>query len=257
MAVLRLSDAAIYLDRLRTEQSEPDRLLETISINVSSFFRDPAVWEAIAQGVIPGIIERKQASRSREIRVWSAGCASGEEAYSVAILFHQALAEELTNWKVHIFATDLSEQALKTATLGRYPRERLEHTRLGVLDEYFSFDRGAYEIRPSVRRMVWFSRDDLTSNRLAPADSIYGTFDLVLCRNVLIYFARSLQSRVLDKLTRTIARRGFLVLGESEIVEKINPYGLSVVDRRNRIYQNVEDPSTSSTLLPTGDRQHA
>ncbi len=92
-------------------------------------------------------------------------------------------------------------------------------------------------MRPFIQRMVWFSRDNLSSPRLAPADSIYGTFDLVLCRNVLIYFARELQERVMDKLIRALAPGGVLVLGESELLDKRKHPELKVLDRCNRMYQ--------------------
>lgn len=180
LAVPRISEPGQYRERLRTCPDEHDRLIETISINVTSFFRNPVVWEILAQSVIRSVLEEKFKSRSREFRIWSAGCASGEEPYSIAILLHEILRRELAQWKVHIFATDLSEEALRVATQAVYPRERMENTRLGILDRYFTCEDGQYKLRPFVRRMVWFSRDDLTSTRAAPAESIYGTFDLVL-----------------------------------------------------------------------------
>jgi chemotaxis protein methyltransferase CheR len=257
LAVLRITDPPEYLERLRASPDEHDRLIETISINVTSFFRNPVVWEILAQSVIKSILEEKLTARSREIRIWSAGCASGEEPYSVAIVLHEILRGELASWKIHIFATDLSEEALRTATQGAYARERMENTRLGVLDQYFTQEDGLYKVRPFVRRMVWFSRDDLTSPRAAPAESIYGTFDLVLCRNVLIYFARPLQHRVFEKLTRATTRGGYLVLGESEVLDKDNPYGMKVIDRRNRIYQKDSARPAVARPTPGGEPTHA
>lgn len=258
LAVLGNPEPNLYLQRLRSEPAECDRLIEATSINVTSFFRNPAMWEFLAQTVLPATIERKQRGRGREFRAWSAGCASGEEAYGVAILLHEALSDELENWKVHIFATDLSEQALKTAARGVYPRERMEYTRLGRIDQYFRQSAGTYEVRPILRRMVWFSRDDLTSQRVAPAESIYGSFDLVLCRNVLIYFDQALQKRVFEKLSRAIAPGGYLVLGESELLDKDNEFGLKVMDRRNRIYfKPLEAASPRSATTRAGEPSHA
>lgn len=256
LAKLAITDPAAYLVRLRNDPAEPSRLVEAVTVNVTAFFRNPAVWEILSHSVIRQIIERKQSSRNREIRVWSAGCATGEEPYSVAILLHEALQNELSNWKVHIFATDLSEDALRAATLGVYARDRMENSRLGILDRYFTLTDGVYEVRPFVRRMVWFSRDDLTSSRTAPAESIYGTFDLVLCRNVLIYFARPLQHQVLDKLSRATARNGYLVLGEAEVLDKDNPYGLHIIDRRNRIYQKVRTASGPPSAADLTERTY-
>jgi chemotaxis methyl-accepting protein methylase len=256
LTMLGISEPTEYLDRLRRDPAELDCLIEAISINVTSFFRNPVFWEILAQSVVPALIEQKQATRSRELRIWSAGCASGEEAYSIAIVLHETLRDELSAWKTHIFGTDISEQVLKTAARGAYPRERMENTRLGILEHYFTCKDGVYEVLPFVRRMVWFSRDDLTSARLAPVESIFGSFDLILCRNVLIYFARPLQNRVLEKLTRSMAAGGYLALGESELIEKDNDYGLTVVDRRNHIYQKNKD-SVPAKRRQRGEASHA
>jgi chemotaxis methyl-accepting protein methylase len=247
MATNRVTDASAYLDRLRRDPDEVDRLLAAFSVGVSRFFRDPRVWEVLADAVLPLIIDRHRATRGKEIRVWSAGCSTGEEAYSLAILFHEALRGELAAWKVHIFATDLNEEALRTAARGVYPREQLACARLGVVDSCFTGHDGKYEVRPFLRRMVWFSRDDLTSReRLAPAESVFGSFDLVCCRNVLIYFAPALQQWVVDKLVRAMAPGGFLVTGEAERLHDENRIGLTHVDRRNRIYRKTPDRAARS-----------
>jgi len=258
LAVVRLTEPAGYLERLRSDPEEYDRLLDAFSIGATSFFRNPLVWEILGNSVLPLLVEHKRAGRSPEFRMWSAGCASGEEAYSIAILAHEILRGELAGWKVHIFATDLNEGALKSATRGIYPRDRLEHTRLGIVDRYFIASAAGYEVQPFIRRMVWFSRHDLASSRrLAPAESVFGTFDLILCRNVLIYFDRDLQARVIEKLTRTLARGGWLVLGESETLPEPRNYRLTAFDRRNRIYQKgLETPTLAAQTVLVGE-QHA
>jgi chemotaxis protein methyltransferase CheR len=219
MAQLRLKDPGEYLQRLRSDSLECDRLIEAILIKVSSFFRDPLVFELLAHRVLPLIIERHRREHTRYIRVWSAGCSSGEEAYSVAILLAQALEDEDFPWHPHICicATDISLQAQATAQSGRYRRESLETTLLGILERFFRPTADGFEVIPEIRRMVQFSRDDLTSrNKSAPADSAFGSFDLALCRNVLIYFSLDLQKRVQDKLYRALNPGGYLVLGLAE-----------------------------------------
>ncbi len=127
----------------------------------------------------------------------------------------------MADWRLHIFATDIDANALKTAAEGVYPRESFENTKLGILGEHFTAVGEGYRIRTFIRKMVWFSQDDLTSpHRFAPKHSIFGTFDLVFCRNVLIYFSLELQDRVLDKLFKSLDKGGYLILGESESLSR-------------------------------------
>lgn len=237
MARLRCDDPTEYLARLQSDPSECDHLIDAIAINVSSFFRNPIVWEILAQSVLPEILERKRQAGHQEIRVWSAGCAAGEEAYSAAILIHRALKGELADWRPHIFATDIDNNALKAAAEGIYPRESFKNTKLGILDEYFTAVKRGYRLRPFIRKMVWFSHDSLTSpHGFAPKESVFGSFDLVFCRNVLIYFSLELQEAVLDKLIRSMDNGGYLLLGESESLTRKTQPRLAKVDGRNRIY---------------------
>ncbi|MGA9753640.1 MAG: protein-glutamate O-methyltransferase CheR [Desulfobaccales bacterium] len=238
MANLRLNDPGEYLQRLRSDPSECDRLIETIDIKVSSFFRDPLVFEFLAHRVLPLIMERHRRQHTRQIRVWSAGCAAGEEPYSVAILLAQALEDEDFPWLPYICATDISPEALAAAQTRSYRRESLETTQLGILDRFFRPTADGFEVIPEIRRMVQFSRDDLTSRHsLAPADSVFGSFDLVLCRNVLIYFTLDLQKRVQDKLYGALNPGGYLVLGMSESLPPKTASRLIAVDQPCRIFQ--------------------
>jgi chemotaxis methyl-accepting protein methylase len=217
MASLGLTDIQGYLQRLQTDPDEPDRLIEAFGINVSAFFRDPLVFEVLAGSVLPAIVKRKKGTCSREIRVWSAGCAGGEEAYSLAILLDRALLKEPGAWLSYVFASDISGQSLQRAVVALYPREKLLETKLGILDTYFEETLEGFRIRPFLQSRVQFCHDDLVSSRtVAPAESIFGAFDLVLCRNVMIYFESKLQTQVQQKLFRALGPAGFLVLGPSE-----------------------------------------
>ncbi len=230
-----------YPDYIDSTPGETDRLIDALQVNVSLFFRDPLCFEIIGQQMLPRIIGEKKTGSSREIRVWSAGCAGGEEAWSLAILIAEALRYETDQWFPAVFATDISHNALRTAAIGLYRRESFEHTRVGILDRYFTRENDLYEIRADIRKMVRFSRDDLTSDqRFAPAESIFGTFDLILCRNVLIYFSADLRSKVLRKLCMALARGAYLVLGSAESPVRDTEYGMSAVDRNSRIYRKKE-----------------
>jgi len=238
--IARVSDGdpEAYLRRLRTDPGEVNQLISTITIKVSSFFRNPLVFELVAQDILPDIIERKGRGRSREIRVWSAGCATGEEAYSLSILIHQAMKGKLTDWAVLVFATDLDAGAIEAGRAGVYARDRLESVELGVLDKYFDAAGDLFRVRPFLRRMVRFSRDDLISPKLSsPSESIFGAFDLVFCRNVLIYFSRKVQDEVYRKLYGSLARGGYLVLGDSESLSEEMESKLRTIDPKNRIFR--------------------
>ncbi|MFH2002131.1 MAG: CheR family methyltransferase, partial [Planctomycetota bacterium] len=136
MRTLGLDDPAVYLSRLETDPSECDSLIDTIGVNVSSFFRNPFVFEMIRKQVLPEIMERKKKTLSREIRIWSAGCGAGEEAYSMAMLIHMALKNEAEDWTPYIFATDIDGKALNRASEGIYRRDDFRTTKLGIMDAY-------------------------------------------------------------------------------------------------------------------------
>ena len=235
---LRLGDSAAYLQRLKTHPDECHRLIDAVGINVSSFFRNPLVFEIIKERIIPDILERRGRMPSNEIRVWSAGCSKGEEVYSIAILLHMALRGKVGDWVLHIFATDMDGEALEMARTATYPRESFEFTKLGVLDNYFKPNESGFELRPFIRKMVRFSKHDLTSRTAPiPPDSVFGGFDLTLCRNVLIYFSRDTQARVLGNLCKSVAKGGYLVLGESEALFPDVEEKLDTVDKGSRIYR--------------------
>ncbi len=238
MARLQIAEKESYIEKLRNDPAETDHLIDAISINVSSFFRNPLTFEIMAQDILPQIAGSKKRSGSKDLRIWSAGCAAGEEPYSVAILVDQLCDRENCRLEPHIFATDIDTGALQAAVEGIYPKERLAHAKLGVVEKYFSRDGDSYRIAHSIKKMVWFSQDDLTSVKtVAPSESIFGSFDLILCRNVLIYFSPELRAAVFTKLHKALNRDGYLVLGDSEFLDSELEPQLEIIDRRNRIFR--------------------
>lgn len=245
MERLGIEDPPEYLDRLVSNEGECDALIGVLAVNVTSFFREPIVFELLAQGVLPTIVAKAARRKSREIRVWSAGCATGEEAYSAAILVDKALENAPGEWRPLVFATDINEESLQAARRGVYAREQLESAKLGILDEYFVLRGDRYEVHPKIRATVRFSREDLTApGRFCPAESVFGGFDLVLCRNVLIYFSRELQEIVLEKLYRCLMPGGTLVLGSAEFPSGPAAERLRALDARNRIFQKIATESS-------------
>jgi len=226
-------DPAQYLSICRTNPDECRELVSAIAINVSSFFREPIVFELIAQSLLPRLIEKKD-----ELRVWSAGCAAGEEAYSIAILIQEALKFTNADIRPAIFATDIDRDVLKKARKAVYQRESLRDTKLGIVDDYFKPLQDGFKLCTEVKKMVHFSVDDLLSERTgAPSESIYGSFDIVLCRNVLIYFSDKRQKQVIQRMYNCLAKGGTLILGDSETICRDLKSRFKTIDAKNRIYQ--------------------
>ena len=227
-------DADQYSSLCRADAKECATLADSIAIHVSSFFRNPIVFEILAQSVLPRLMEQKN-----EVRVWSAGCAAGEEPYSIAILIQEELKRSRRR-DVHplIFATDIDPEILKAAEKAFYPRESLKETKLQVVEEWFLPKADGFELCSGVKKGVHFSVDDLLSQQTgAPAESIFGGFDLILCRNVLIYFTEEKQKQILQRLYASLAKGGVLVLGNSETLYGDLKTRFRTVDAWNRIYQ--------------------
>ena len=238
MTQMQCAEGQVYLGQLRQNPKECDALLDAFTINVSCFFRNPLVFELLAQRILPELLESKRAAGGRELRIWSAGCASGEEPYSVAILLRELLAPEQQEWMIHIFATDIDDGPLGLGRQGLYSEDRLEDAKLGFIQKYFRPQGDIFEILPEICDMVCFSRDDLTSAKLgAPTDSVFGGFDLILCRNVLIYLELDFQRKVCEKLSRALNGGGYLILGEAERLPQGMNSKLAIVDNANRIYR--------------------
>lgn len=215
--------AAAYLERLAQDGTEADALLRSLNVSYSEFFRDPLAFALIEQQLLPGLMESAKQAGSNEIRVWSAGCATGQEAWSVAMLLDELTRTQDRPMAYRIIATDLSEPDLAFASAGVYSAEAVGNVRTCQLRECFLRQGTAFAIAPRLREHVTFSVFDLLSTQSrSPATSIYGGFDLVLCSNVLLYYGLQTQGLILNKLRRSMAAGGYLVVGETEraIVER-------------------------------------
>ena len=235
--VLRVDSLKEYFIFLKENPGEIDRLIESASVGVSSFFRDSLVWENIYELILPKIIERRRVKGRKYFLAWSAGCAKGQEALSIAILLHKILSSDFENWRIHILGTDMSAGDWEKETSRYFSAQELKEVKLGIIEQYFNQKENCYEVLPAVRNMVEFFVEDLTSNaRFAPAESVFGGFDLVFCRNVLIYYSSETQEVIVEKLIRSLALGGFLVLGREESLPPGAYSRLSEYDYYNRIY---------------------
>ncbi len=197
-----------YAQYLEQQPQEHTALFNTILINVTGFFRDPEAWAVLSADVLPHIVAG--ASESRSIRVWSAGCSSGEEPYSLAMLLAEHLGSRGPEYMVKIYGTDIDEDALATARHAAYRLDQLRDVPGHLVDRYFIRDGQLYRLRRELRRWCIFGSHNLTHT--PPLSHI----DLLVCRNVLIYFTSELQERVLGRFHYATRRGGYLFLGRSE-----------------------------------------
>ncbi|ORX05535.1 CheR family methyltransferase [Mycolicibacillus trivialis] len=199
-----------YLDVLQASADEFAALFNTILINVTAFFRDPESWEYVRSDVIPQILAER--GPTDPIRVWSAGCASGQEAYTLAILLAEALGGDDFRQRVKIYATDVDEEALNEARAATCDAKAVESVPTVYLDRYFEPVNGRYLFRKDLRRAVIFGRNDLVKD--APISRV----DLLVCRNTLRYMNAETQRTVLGRLHFALAPQGTLFLGHAEML---------------------------------------
>jgi two-component system CheB/CheR fusion protein len=199
-----------YLDYLQVHQEEFEALFNTILINVTSFFRDPDVWEHVDKHVLPALIADR--APTAPIRIWSAGCASGQEPYSVAMLLAERLGLDALRERVKIYATDVDNEALAQARLAVYPTRLTADIPPHLFEKYFDSDDSLATLNRELRRVVIFGDIDLIQD--APISRV----DFLLCRNTLMYFNTEAQSRILSRFAFSLNPNGFLLLGRAEML---------------------------------------
>ncbi len=229
-----------YTDYLEVHPEEFARLFDTILINVTAFFRDPSAWEAVSSLVIPRIVAGKRPGDP--IRVWSAGCASGEEAYTLAMVLAEALGIEAFRERVKIYATDVDEEALARARQATYTAREVQAIPQDLLAKYFEENNGRYTFHKDLRRSVIFGRHDLIQD--APISRI----DLLSCRNTLMYLNTETQARILERMHFALHERGFLFLGKAETLLTYNTTFIPV-DLKRRIFAKVARGNLRDRLL--------
>ena len=209
--------AADYLNLLSNDRSEADVFFHSLNITYSEFFRSPLAFAHLEQLILPNLLVEAEEAGRTELRIWSAGCAAGQEAWSVAMLLKDLCATRNRPLSFRIFATDLSVAALDSARAGVYDQASVQNIRLKHLREYFIKKDETYSIAPWLRSHVEFCRHDLLDERTAcPPISLYGDFDLILCCNLLLYFRANYLQRALDKVSRALAPGGSFVTGDAE-----------------------------------------
>jgi two-component system CheB/CheR fusion protein len=220
-----------YLNFLKTNPKEVDALTKEFLISVTAFFRDKEAFEVIRTNVIPAIL--KGLVPNEELKIWVAGCATGEEAYSLAIVIAEHLKGKLANTVVKIFATDIDAAALAHAGKGVYQESIKKDMPADLLEKYFLNEGQNYRVKPAIRKMLIFAQHDLVKN------PPYCNMHLISCRNLLIYMAPVLQKKIFTMMLFGLKKHGYLFLGSSE-----NPMpiinNLEVIHKKWKIYKNLE-----------------
>ena len=221
-----------YMQFLDAHPEEYQRLADYLTIAVSGFFRSPYTFQQLARLVLPELVAYKRKQGKRSLRLWSTACARGEEPYSIAIVLADFLKNELHDFNISIYATDVSRPALREAQAGIYSLKDVDGLPSAILEGYFTRSGESYVVTADIRQMLRFSYFDLTSTTKPP----FLNLDSIFCCNVLIYLQKQLQERVLNMLYDSLATPGYLILGEVETPTERLRGRLECVDSKAKIY---------------------
>jgi two-component system, chemotaxis family, CheB/CheR fusion protein len=230
--MLRLEGLVEYVTKLRSDPGELDELYQDLLIGVTQFFRDPDAFEVLGRDVIPGLLSGIPAEE--EVRLWVAGCGTGEEAYSIAMLFLEALEAAKRPVRLKILATDVHQQSLEFASTGVYGEEQLSYVTPGRLSRYFTRRSSGYQVSQELRQMIVFARHNVTK------DAPFTKMHFISCRNMLIYFQPHAQRSVMSLFHFGLASGGILFLGASETPGTLADEFVSL-DERWKIYRKRRD----------------
>jgi chemotaxis protein methyltransferase CheR len=225
-----LGNGTELLRHVRGSSTEYEALLERLLTQETSFFRYPAVYEALEKRILPEVQERKFWESPRTLRIWSAGCSTGEEPYSIAVTLCQSL-KFAEAWEIEILATDISRRALRHAERGVYSKRSLQDVSLGQVETYFTATKHGFQVKPRIRRMISFAQMNLV-------ESVYvGKFDCIFCMNVLMYFSDERRITILRRFYDALEPGGYFLLGHSETLSNVPMKFESIVLGDCRIYR--------------------
>ena len=242
MATVGLSVYSDYIDYLEVYPDEFSRLFNAILINVTTFFRDASAWDYLATEIIPHLCDSNGSGERQPLRFWSAGCASGEETYSLAILLAEHLGMDQFRERVKIYATDIDEEALTQARAASYSHHEIAGVPEALLQKYFETDGTRYILHKNLRRCVIFGRHNLLQD--APISRI----DMLVCRNTLMYFNSEVQATILNRFHFAVNNGGYLFLGKAEMM--FTHAGLFLaLDLKRRIFTKMSRGNMRERLL--------
>jgi chemotaxis protein methyltransferase CheR len=240
----KLSHGTDLLRLIQSSNVEYDSLLQRLLTQETAFFRYPSVFDALEKKVLPELQMRKFWENPRSLRIWSAGCSTGEEAYSIAMTVADVI-EFNEAWKVHILATDISRQALECAEQGVYDARDLEPVSLHHREQYFVRNGSEFVLKPELRSMITFAPMNL-------AQVVYmGKFDCIFCMNVLIYFSEERQAQLVQRFFDYLEPGGYLFLGHAESISRAEVKFQTHIHRDVQIHQK---PTTLQRSVAAQER---
>ncbi|MFZ3217939.1 MAG: protein-glutamate O-methyltransferase CheR [Candidatus Acidiferrales bacterium] len=239
-----LAAGAELLQQIKGSSAEYDALLERLLTQETSFFRYPAIYDALEKRILPEVQERKFWQNPRTLRIWSAGCSTGEEPCSIAITLCDAL-KFAEAWEIEILATDISRRALRHAERGLYTKRALQDVSLGQVDAHFTATKHGYQVKPRIRKMISFAQ----MNLLEPA--YVGKMDCIFCMNVLMYFSGERRLAILRRFYDALEPGGYFLLGHAETLSNVPMKFESLVIGDCRIYRKpaAADSRPASVLV--------
>jgi chemotaxis methyl-accepting protein methylase len=238
----KIAGGADLLRSIRGGSAAYEAFLEKLLTQETSFFRYPAVFEALNKHILPELQERKLWDDPRTLRLWSAGCSTGEEAYSMGITVCEAL-KFAEAWEIEILATDISQRALRHAERGQYAKRSLENADPRLVEPYFSQGKHGFQVKPRVRRMVSFAQMNL-------AEPAYvGKFDCIFCMNVLMYFSEERRLAILRRFHEALEPGGYFILGHAETLSRVPVHFESVDLGDCRLYRKAVAPSRAPATV--------
>ena len=231
-----------YLNIIINDLNERTELLNVIGINVTEFFRDPGMWKVLANSVIPEVLEKNKMTSEPVFNFWSSACNTGEEPYSLAILIKEFINNESHINKISVLATDIKKSVIEKAQEKCFVADRIKNVGPNILSKYFAslgrVDSGdileeQYQLNENIGQMIEFQEVDLLG------DFNIFNMDIILCRNVLIYFTKKAQAELLSKFHKSLKPKGFLVLGKCETLNEEVSTMFRTVSNVERVYQKI------------------
>ncbi len=235
IAELGLSHLETYLAKIKQDPEEKSHLSHILTITITRFFRDRRVFDILENSILPSMIDDKVAG---DFKIWSIGCANGEEPYSLSMLWKERLEKRFPRIRLTVLATDIIQGLLERAKGGRYKKSSLKEVPEEILRRFFEIDNGFYILDRSVREGVEFKKHDIAH------EEPFSGIDVILCRNLAFtYFSKECQMRVLKKITPSLKENGYLIIGMNESLPLTYPTLFVPVFATERIYQKFSPPS--------------
>ena len=224
-----------YLALLKKNPFESHNFLDELSINVSDFLRDRRIFITLKEKVLPNMLEEISKKNGKRIRIWSIGCAKGQEPYSLVIILKETMESEKKELKISMHATDINKALLRQASKGIYEKKEIINVPKKYLDKYFDqINKNEFKIKDNIRKLTKFRQHNIIDG------DIFGKFNLILCRNLFIFFTPELQKKTFNKIHSSLKKDGILVLGTAETPKDENLF--RNLSSRDHIYQKITHP---------------